>query len=139
MVTRDAGQDSWFEGIPTVRLLASDIATDVSDLSLEDPFSPDGRWLFLDRRTSDFGGDYSEAVIFDLLREERALRSAANADREFWELASSWTVDSSWFVRPLEKSIDLISPGQIVNGKPLRQIVYHDFQRCMSVSWVQSP
>lgn len=75
-------------------------------------------------------------VLYDLQTEEIVLTSVGGLGDGFLSGEGRWSADGRFLVRPREGAFDIIVPSLRRGGKPARQIVFHDFERCMLPTWV---
>lgn len=80
-------------------------------------------------------GGQSGTTIYDLQAERVVLESAISNGDDF-NGAGTWTLDGNWFARALPRALDLLSPSLQNDGRPYRQLIFHDFEYCRSPVWV---
>lgn len=74
-------------------------------------------------------------IIYDL-QMERVVHESAISSGDDLNGAGAWSLDREWFARGLPQAIDLLRPSLQNDGRPYRRLIFHDFEYCMSPTWV---
>ena len=97
----------------------------------------DGRYLVLPHALD--GSVSGPRIAFYDLREQRVvLSSSITQNPGFLNGPGEWSADGRWFVHVLSGAIDLVAPSILEGGRPIRQLIFHDFERCESATWVNA-
>jgi hypothetical protein len=82
------------------------------------------------------GREGQRMVLYDLQTEETVLTSVGGLGDGFVSGEGRWSADGRFLVRPREEAFDIIVPSLRQDGRPVRQLIFHDFERCMLPIWV---
>lgn len=141
IVERTATDTPWLEASLTVTFVEHIEGTTNVDWiggwsGIQGIVSPNGRWLALP--LSEPGAGNGGLLLYDLQNREIALRSWAEATSSgFLGHKYAWSPNGAWLVRPVAGMIDVMAPGYQVDGRPYRQLIVHDFERCAQALWVE--
>ena len=138
-VERPADGTPWLEAPLTIRFVERFAETTNMNwfdgwIGLQDVISPNGRWLLLTGSPETANG---ELWLYDLQEKETILRSRAQTvSGPFFAGLYDWTADGEWLVRVADGMIDVLAPAFQVDGRPYRQLIFHDFEACTQALWV---
>ncbi|MFW6096812.1 MAG: hypothetical protein ACOC9Z_01990 [Chloroflexota bacterium] len=80
------------------------------------------------------GGQWG-TTIYDL-QTERVVLESSIANEDDFNGAGTWSLDGNSFARALPRALDLLRPSLQNDGRPYRQLIFHDFEYCRSPVWV---
>lgn len=122
------------------------VSATVPQVSLLETFSGGGAsepWFGADNRQNERylvipmqrGGERG-TTIYDLQTERTILASAVAGGDGFLNDGGKWSLDGNWFARSIIEALDILRPSLQNDGKPYRRLIFHDFNYCMSPTWV---
>lgn len=94
------------------------------------------RFLVLPYSTYSESSSTQRMLVYDLQEHRVVLTTAGAMNTGFMMGPEQWSADGRWLAHAFGQVIHLAAPAQQSRGEPLRQLIFHDFERCESPVWV---